>query len=451
MITGSCPRCQGKVSIPDDLGAEVHVQCPLCRVEFQLSEVAGQIAPPLVIVDDVNLAPNSEDTVAAERANVSPVSMEPKRTFDFGADHSSQYNTDMVSPQQMSARKEGPKKSLAIEFIKIFLGGVTGILIALMIMLWGLRIDPFHLGPLMPPSIVPEKFQARDGSQKNSNRLWPPSLGGSDSGFSFGAASPDGSADTVDNRVGRASSARDGAGDSSSTTPESRESKSTNVVSIQAKLSEFDVDIDVESNRLVQVRDAPSYSQKDIEVAWSAADRAHQEWDKSQKSSSAVRRRIAREFYERFCELGDRLAYSVSEEKAAENSIDTIREMLLKISGDLSLIRVISAGASNRLGPHAIRYEGVFLTGTIAQVDHQGRLVIARIAPGNKKDIAIPVISSMGPLRSLSNLPQGGQVLVLGAVIRDPSTQIMGYAGDDPIVILNGMTVVIAEPPTGDE
>ena len=447
MITGSCPRCQGKVSIPDDLGAEVHVQCPLCRVEFQLSEVADQIAPPLVIVDDVNLAPNSEDTVAAERTNVSPVSMDPKRTFDFGADHSSQHNTDMVSPQQMSSRKEGPRKSVAIEFIKIFLGGVAGILIALMIMLWGLRIDPFHLGPLMPPSIVPEKFQARDGSQKNSSRLWPPSLGGSDSGFSFGS----GPADSADNRVGGASSTRDGAGDSSSMTPESKESESANVVSIQTNLSEFDVDIDVESNRLVQVRDAPAYSQKDIEVAWSAADRAHQEWDKSQKSPSAVRRRIARDFYERFCELGDRLAYSASEEKDAENSVDTIHEMLLKISDDLSLISVISAGASNRLGPHAIRYEGVFLTGTVAQVDHQGRFVIARIAPGNKKDLVIPVISSMRPLRSLSNLPQGGQVLVLGAVIRDPSTQIMGYAGDDPIAILNGMTVVIAEPPTGDE
>ena len=46
----SCPKCQKQVTVPDRVGAASLMRCPLCEVEFELSEALALAPPALIII-----------------------------------------------------------------------------------------------------------------------------------------------------------------------------------------------------------------------------------------------------------------------------------------------------------------------------------------------------------------------------------------------------------------
>lgn len=64
-----------------------------------------------------------------------------------------------VAIETRPARKR-PQANIALELIKMVLGGVAGLMIAYIILLWCGR-DPFGFGPSLPKFLVPERFEAQ--------------------------------------------------------------------------------------------------------------------------------------------------------------------------------------------------------------------------------------------------------------------------------------------------
>ena len=49
-FTSSCPKCQKQVLVPDGACPDAVVQCPLCSVEYSLSEILASAPPALIVV-----------------------------------------------------------------------------------------------------------------------------------------------------------------------------------------------------------------------------------------------------------------------------------------------------------------------------------------------------------------------------------------------------------------
>jgi hypothetical protein len=85
---------------------------------------------------------------------------------------------------------------------------------------------------------------------------------------------------------------------------------------------------------------------------------------------------------------------------------------------------------------------GVLLVGTVKQMHKQGGYHVTELLiPGS--DQAIAVYSDMPP-REVH--PPGTQLVVMGAVIGDPSGELEGYDGDADYVVWQGLAEQTAAP-----
>lgn len=63
-LTSSCPKCQKQVMVPDGLGADVQVRCPLCEAEYTVGEALAMAPPALIVVSPILVAPSPEPVIA---------------------------------------------------------------------------------------------------------------------------------------------------------------------------------------------------------------------------------------------------------------------------------------------------------------------------------------------------------------------------------------------------
>jgi len=62
----TCPECAKAVTVPDRLGPDARVRCPLCEAEYVLGESPSDGPPELVVLDPGSVPP--EETAASPEA-----------------------------------------------------------------------------------------------------------------------------------------------------------------------------------------------------------------------------------------------------------------------------------------------------------------------------------------------------------------------------------------------
>lgn len=186
MTTVSCPKCNDQVSVPSSAPRSARVRCPLCQEEYELADALAQLPPALIIVSaEVVDEPALAAVGGMDAATGSHIGSEMNHGFgghleggsskDFSAGllDAGPSRESMVSaptPAFRSApRPKRPEKSMVGELVKIVLGGVVGIGLAVLILWWAAGVD-LGLAPTINKVswmkwILPPKFQ--NNAEKN--------------------------------------------------------------------------------------------------------------------------------------------------------------------------------------------------------------------------------------------------------------------------------------------
>ena len=186
MTTVSCPKCNDQVSVPSSAPRSARVRCPLCQEEYDLADALAQLPPALIIV---SAAVTDEPVLAAvggmDAATGSHIGSEldhgfaghleggSGKEFSTGLLDAAPSREGMVSaptPSFRSApRPKRQEKSMVGELVKIVLGGLVGIGLAIVILWWAAGVD-LGLAPTIAKVswmkwILPPKFQ--NNAEKN--------------------------------------------------------------------------------------------------------------------------------------------------------------------------------------------------------------------------------------------------------------------------------------------
>lgn len=161
-----CPRCRDEVTVPAKASPKAQVRCPLCLEEYVLAEALAQMPPALEIIggewDEEPALVGAGVETAEAGGGYSMSSGGFGGAFDSSAPAGA-----TVSPARTAVKGARPKrkeKSAVAELIKIVLGGVVGISLALVGLWWIGGRDPFKIGPMVPTQIqfiVPPQFRSK--------------------------------------------------------------------------------------------------------------------------------------------------------------------------------------------------------------------------------------------------------------------------------------------------
>jgi hypothetical protein len=179
----SCPRCRDEVSVPAKASPSALVRCPLCREQYRLEEALDQLPPALIVVEGGGYDDDEGELVGAGVGDYHVAGevgdddfgrgMMSDRVFSTSgpggtavADRAATAPTPRITP---TARPKKKEKSAVLEILKVVVGGLVGIVGALVILWWAFGRDPLDLGPTVSqyaPWVVPTQFRGKNGTAK---------------------------------------------------------------------------------------------------------------------------------------------------------------------------------------------------------------------------------------------------------------------------------------------
>ncbi|QDU93245.1 hypothetical protein [Lignipirellula cremea] len=164
MSVVECLMCGGEVTVPRDLSSAATVRCPLCQESYAYGDLQQTQPPALIVVDDpgaVATAARAPVAAAAGGFSFDGIASAVDETADDDNDIGG-IQTSTLSPatEKSPARRRAPAprrakkkpKNPIFEVAKIAIGGVVGIVGALLILAWGPKIDALGLGPKLAKS-----------------------------------------------------------------------------------------------------------------------------------------------------------------------------------------------------------------------------------------------------------------------------------------------------------
>ncbi|MBC7852828.1 MAG: hypothetical protein IAF94_05280, partial [Pirellulaceae bacterium] len=200
MTTVSCPKCGDRVTVPASAPRSARVRCPLCQEEYDLADALAQLPPALIIIsaslvdEPVLAAVGGMDAVtgsqigsAIDRGFDSQLEGGSGRGYSSHAREGGAAQLDagpsteeMISAPtpafRSSPRPKRKEKSMVGEVVKIVLGGVVGIGLAIVILWWGPGVD-LGLAPTVAkvswlrwvlPQKILDRVEKNEGSKEEN-------------------------------------------------------------------------------------------------------------------------------------------------------------------------------------------------------------------------------------------------------------------------------------------
>ncbi|RCS40472.1 hypothetical protein DTL42_24155 [Bremerella cremea] len=169
MLLSSCPRCHDSIRIPASAQSHSIVRCPRCCEEFPLNEILDQLPPEAEIVSGpgsqehtvmpTSLADATEYVLAGEETKPAVPDFRFKETGSLRPDMPPMAKIDSSRPSRKPKR---PEPNLGLEFVKVVVGGIVGLGLAVMAIIWTMHRDPLgiaHKLPVQAYMILPEKMR----------------------------------------------------------------------------------------------------------------------------------------------------------------------------------------------------------------------------------------------------------------------------------------------------
>ena len=163
MTIVSCPRCRDEVTVPAKASRRAIVRCPLCLEQYSLAEALADMPPALIVVEDAGASEEALTPAGTATAEGGGIYQVAGGVFD-----SSPPAGATVSPARPAARPaprpKRKEKSAIVELVKVVLGGLVGLTLGYVILMWFFNMDPGELGPKVSPYapwIVPTQFRGK--------------------------------------------------------------------------------------------------------------------------------------------------------------------------------------------------------------------------------------------------------------------------------------------------
>lgn len=464
MTVASCPSCKESVTVPVDATPESVVRCPLCHEEFTLEAFLEQLPPKLIVLDagvndtaaepattpEVEPDASSSNVLGAfatgEASGESQVSSDSVPAFDFTPGSVSKDEQETTSP----APRRRPQKNPTIEVIKIVAGALLAIPLAQIVLWWlvpsGWQRDLFRLGPAVSrvvPWVVPEKYRANDGDDEMETA--PPAVqqrsAHTTSGRSRAQSRPgNGSATPA------AGSARSQPGQPDVPAGTSDRLKANQPVQdagpTQPAAKETPPERKDATNEVLVrgVRNAPQYSPSEFRAALEAALQASIAWDAETDLSPQRRSVLDQQFYEAFAKLSEAVTYPPPDDPETGDLVVALRGVMQSFAKKPSKLAMIGNQSSAWLDQPSRSTEGILLFGTVKQIHASGELFFTQMELASLKQRTVTVVSRVDPRVTFK---PGDRILMLGAIVEQPAENMLGYEGQEPMVVMGGFPVVI--------
>ncbi len=436
MLIVNCPHCGDEVRAPADADERAEVRCPLCKEEFVLGDALGDLPPLLEIVST-----GHQFTTTANGADGG---------FDFGeksdsggaatavATTSSTTSSTTARTSTKRARTpQRPQKSMGGEMVKIIGGGVVGVTLAILILWWGFRKDPFQLGAPVSrifPAIVPAELRGGAGksSEENGDNVGNFSM---DSDIPFGAK-PNGGAAQPRPPQGRINggAGNGGAGNGGGADPPKRR---TQTAPDEARSS---------GPQFIRVNGAPEYSSQILSDAIKRVDNTTKRWVNRGELSSDERNSVARAHYRALANLGESVTFVSHADAENVALVGRVKTILKKM--DVDTLETIGAAAESWLAMESRESNGVALYGIVSRIEQQGEVFETLVKLKSVNQRRVGVLSSSDPTE---HLDVGAQVIILGSIVKNPVDKIPAYRGLAPLVVVGGLPVSLPKPTSPSE
>jgi hypothetical protein len=179
--------------------------------------------------------------------------------------------------------------------------------------------------------------------------------------------------------------------------------------------------------------DGPRYGVADLQVAVEQALQASVAWDTSPDQTAPHRAMLTEEFYSAFAYVGEIMAFMTPGDANARELAAAAHDLLASFEQQPKKLAMIGNRAAEWLDQPARPNQGIFLFGTVGQIQPQGALFATELELASLKKRTVSVVSRIDPTGFYA---PGDHILMLGALIRDPAQNLPGYAGRAMVVVL---------------
>lgn len=177
MLLSSCPHCHDSIRIPSAAQPQSMMRCPRCQESFSLHDVLDTLPPEAEIIS----GPGALGHVVMPASSVASSGAPSLETYKLSGGESDQdlaefrfKETGSLRPEPPMAkidssrptrRPKKPEPNIAMEFVKIVVGGFAGLALAVFLIMWFAHKDPFDIAKKLPVQLyvlVPEKLRTQE-------------------------------------------------------------------------------------------------------------------------------------------------------------------------------------------------------------------------------------------------------------------------------------------------
>ena len=468
MHLADCPACSKTLLVPSGQ-RNVIARCPLCDKEFPVSDLSTQEIPTAIVVQsrDEEQANGDDDQRRLEIALSSQESsLVDESDAKFGEYRLAEVDSESVvavgkeaaaipSPFRVSqdqyqvstTKRQNRRKndrSFFGEIVKIFLGGVAGLVIAQLILWWlpgNWRRDPLGLATHLPdyaeflaPKTLRRPAQLLDAKESTIRDSEEPTSNDLDASDRLSKRS-----EPLDSDIPESAS---------QDRHDTRSSRSA-TDSITGNSDPFH---DSETPEVVR-RPIESVPNEHLairhEIGLTSGDEVHvseliakleQVSTLAAALSSAEKgtglRAAQRQFYIRLADLARAVTYVIPKETLPAAELENVRKFLTTTAGNRHVFdEIIGIGGASWIGYPNRQTSGIAIAGFVRDVRAEGAYVELKVEHAGRPNRDTFVLQPAYRNKPIS----GDAVVILGTIVDDPAVQIIDYVGSRERVIWAGM------------